>query len=84
MNPETGESTRFVTVVPGVSATCLTAAAARRTLIWRQKMWRKLRSFFATAISVNPTCKTLFRNVKYRGCCTNRDLMKKKGLRPYS
>ena len=49
----------------------LTVARARRTLNGVGELLRKLRSFFATAISVNPLCKLMICNVKNRGCCSN-------------
>lgn len=71
MTRQNGSNTRTDRAHTRVPANGLTAAGARRTLNAQGKVLRKLRSFLATAVSVNPPCKRLIYNVKNRGCCTN-------------
>jgi hypothetical protein len=56
-----------VRILTGFTDTGLTIDRPRRNLIQTENLLRKLRSFFATAISVNPPCKLMISNVKNRG-----------------
>jgi len=58
-------------IPPAAGASALTFRVSSATLIGLGNVLRKLRSFFATAISVNPPCNPLILKEKNTPSCIN-------------